>query len=99
MFNILLILFLVFESLSLNIRSNSKKEQLSSFLFDYNQLKVSFSQKSVDTNDLSTKLYAYYEKPNSQISFSFNKIDNQEFLARGIYEPTRFKQGLIIYYN
>lgn len=91
---ILVFLLLLNLTTSLKIRSETKLSKLSSTLFEYNKIQVSFSETSPQNTDShKSELYSYYDKKNSIIKFSFEKNNTQPFLAKGVYESTRFKEG------
>jgi hypothetical protein len=91
---ILLFLLLLNVSISLNIRSGSESSKVSSSLFEYKKVKVSILEPLPKaTNSQKSILYSYYDKTSTNLKFSYEKLNSQKYLAKGVYDASRFKEG------
>jgi hypothetical protein len=91
---ILLFLLLLNLSISLNIRSGTTSSKVSSSLFEYKKVKVSILEPHTQsTNSQKSILYSYYDQTSTNLKFSFEKLNSQQYLAKGVYEASRFKEG------
>ena len=77
------------------LKKCTKSSIIKSFLLDYKNIKISFAELS-SSETYSNYLYMYQNKLNGTLEIS-SKSRKDRYLAKGLYDETRYKLGYSIY--